>query len=192
MLFNSLIKIEIESRLNCIDIIAYHCIFPLMVTNGLFKNEIKIKLTCRNSRKIYGYCLKVDHAPVDKVSSRNPFPPHKIRGLNIPPKIRESKMTLKSQKLHQSEFSSSITLSSYSSSSSSSSSRGSRSTSRSSSSTVENVNPGIRKQRLKKNSKEEMKELNKNDKDGNEENEENEVNVRIPLEEASINVKVIK
>ena len=34
-----------------------------------------------------------------------------------------------------------------------------------------------------------MKELNKNDKDGN---EENEVNVRIPLEEASINVKVIK
>ena len=188
MLFNSLIKIEIESRLNCIDIIAYHCIFPLMVTN-CFKNEIKIKLTCRNSRKIYGYCLKVDHAPVDKVSSRNPFPPHKIRGLNIPPKIRESKMTLKSQKLHQSEFSSSITLSSYSSSSSSSSSRGSRSTSRSSSSTVENLNPGIRKQRLKKNSKEEMKELNKNDKDGN---EENEVNVRIPLEEASINVKVLK
>ena len=192
MLFNSLIKIEIESRLNCIDIIAYHCIFPLMVTNGLFKNEIKIKLTCRNSRKIYGYCLKVDHAPVDKVSSRNQFPPHKIHGLNIPPKIRESKMTLKSQKLHQSEFSSSITLSSYSSSSSSSSSRGSRSTSRSSSSTVENLNPGIRKQRLKKNSKEEMKELNKNNKDGNEENEENEVNVRIPLEEASINVKVIK
>ena len=192
MLFNSLIKIEIESRLNCIDIIAYHCIFPLRVTNGLFKNEIKIKLTCRNSRKIYGYCLKVDHAPVDKVSSRNQFPPHKIHGLNIPPKIRESKMTLKSQKLHQSEFSSSITLSSYSSSSSSSSSRGSRSTSRSSSSTVENLNPGIRKQRLKKNSKEEMKELNKNNKDGNEENEENEVNVRIPLEEASINVKVIK
>ena len=192
MLFNSLIKIEIESRLNCIDIIAYHCIFPLMVTNGLFKNEIKIKLTCRNSRKIYGYCLKVDHAPVDKVSSRNQFPPHKIHGLNIPPKIRESKMTLKSQKLHQSEFSSSITLSSYSSSSSSSSSRGSRgsrSTSRSSSSTVENLNPGIRKQRLKKNSKEEMMELNKNDKDGN---EENEVNVRIPLEEASINVKVLK